>query len=121
MAVPLSFGEGAFRRLLDAYRRNAERAGRVFTLTEEQFRELTKSDCFYCGDAPNRPWPSRSGTGNYIYNGVDRYDNEHGYTIENCVSCCYRCNKMKSDLDVSEFMEHIKKVYKNLRGEQNWL
>ena len=49
--------------------------------------------------------------GPYVYNGVDRVDNERGYSLENCVPCCKFCNRMKRDLGKKEFLEHIKNIY----------
>jgi hypothetical protein len=40
----------------------------------------------------------------YIYNGVDRVNNDFGYSIDNCVSCCKVCNRMKGKKTVAEFV-----------------
>ena len=54
--------------------------------------------------------------GRYIYNGVDRKDNNLGYTIDNCVPCCHRCNSMKSNLSYQNFIQHISNIYKTTMG-----
>lgn len=80
-----------------------------FCLTEEEFRELIFSDCFYCGASPSIPLHS----GRFFRNGIDRVDNELGYFYHNCIPACWTCNKMKSNLDVTSFLEHSKKIFKN--------
>ena len=62
----------------------------------EEFLEFTKtSECHYC--AATIKWSAhaiiRNGSG---YN-LDRKDNEIGYTKDNCVACCKRCNWAKLD------------------------
>ena len=71
---------------------------REFSLTENEFRILVKSNCFYCGVEPKQKIilsaRENDNTKKYIflYNGIDRQNNEIGYIIENCVPCCGTCN-----------------------------
>jgi len=60
--------------------------GKQWELTLEQFifATLDKS-CHYCAEAL-----PKAGSG------LDRKDNNIGYTVENVVPCCTRCNKMKN-------------------------
>ena len=96
----------AFRRILRGYQAQAASRGIPFNLSRDEFRGLTQAHCFYCGVEPSQ--------GNlYIYNGIDRKDNEEGYTQSNCVSCCWLCNRMKGVLDVGEFTSHIHRVAKH--------
>ena len=74
--------------------------------------ELIKSNCYYCDGIGD----SKFGDYNYnneilTYTGIDRKDNNKGYIIDNCVSCCKRCNFMKHTLTKFEFIEHINKIY----------
>ena len=63
------------------------------SLTYEQFLEFTKQpDCHYCGKALN--WKPHSSSNGYK---LDRKDNSLGYSKDNCVVCCPRCNRSKSD------------------------
>ena len=48
----------------------------------------------------------------FLYNGIDRKDNNIGYIIENCVSCCGICNRMKMDMSYDDFLNHIRLIYK---------
>ena len=43
----------ARNKVLGTYRRNAEKAGRIWDLSDEDFDRLTSLDCHYCGSAPS--------------------------------------------------------------------
>lgn len=111
-------GEAARNTLLCAYRKNAKTRGLTFELSKEEFTKLTSSDCHYCGSAPDKSalgrhtgnQPQRTLNGDYLYNGIDRLNNDEGYTAHNCVSCCWDCNSMKSTRTVEEFLAHIHKI-----------
>jgi hypothetical protein len=64
------------------------------SLTYEEFLEFTKQNaCHYCGATVK--WQAFSiGKKGSAYN-LDRKDNNSGYTKENCVVCCKRCNRGK--------------------------
>ena len=49
----------------------------------------------------------------FKHNGIDRLINSIGYVFDNCVSCCYVCNKMKMNLDYTVFINQIIKINKN--------
>ena len=49
-------------------------------------------------------------------NGIDRIDSNIGYIKENCVSCCWTCNKMKNNFSQKEFLEKINKIYCNFKS-----
>ena len=58
----LPFGEASFNMLFDGYVRKARSRGLDFTLSREEFRALTKSDCLYCGRPPSQTRKTGSGT-----------------------------------------------------------
>ncbi len=103
-------GEAAKRRLLGDYISSAKERNKEFALSEEQFYWLVKQNCHYCGSEPLAKKRNKFGYGDYIYNGIDRVDNNIGYTFDNCVSCCKFCNKAKSTYELNEFIEWIKRV-----------
>jgi hypothetical protein len=70
-----------------------------FELTLERFLAIIGQPCFYCGEPPQP------------YNGVDRVNNNDGYTSQNSVSCCARCNRCKSTQTEEEFLNWVKRVY----------
>jgi hypothetical protein len=104
-------GQAASYHLYAQYRLHALRRNYEWSLNREEFLQLTKQDCVYCGSEPRTICKPTNGCfGEYIYNGLDRLVNSIGYTIENCVPCCARCNKMKGVMSSAEFIEHCKKV-----------
>ena len=93
------------------YRQSAKRRNYSFELSINFFSVLVKSDCFYCGSKPNRVQYNQSKKRNFIFcNGVDRKNNNIGYTEENCVSCCTICNRAKSNFSFDFFIEWIKNL-----------
>ena len=74
----------------------AKRRGLVFDLTLKEFKKFIESSCFYCGE-------SKAG-------GIGRVDNTMGYLKDNSVSCCSRCNRMKFNYSLEDFIDHCRKV-----------
>jgi len=95
--VRLAEGESSFNALYGDYRNNAEDRGLQFNLTKDEFRNLTKRDCFYCGIAPEQKMSGKDFFGSYIYNGIDRLDSQKNYDIDNCVPACWNCNVGKME------------------------
>lgn len=115
------FGESAFRAIRWSYVSNAEARGLVFELTDEELKGLFQSNCHYCGDPPaNHSRKKRKDAyASFKYNGVDRVNNELGYTVDNCVPCCRTCNWMKQRMSPSDFLTHCEKVVQYARkGER---
>lgn len=89
-------GVASFRELLRKYKQTARQRGHIFDLTEEQFAELTQQNCYYCGANPNNIQKTRTGYHEErVYSGLDRVDNNKGYTMDNVVPCCIHCNRAK--------------------------
>jgi len=112
MPWQLPEGESAFNNLYHSYKVSAERRGYSFNLSQKQFRKLTKELCFYCGIEPHKIIKGQGKTsGDYIYNGIDRIDNNKGYTKNNVVSCCFNCNSAKRELSQEDFFILISNIY----------
>ena len=60
---------------------------------------LIYADCYYCGKFPNK------------VNGIDRVNNSVGYTYDNCVPCCKRCNYLKNKTTQEEFAQWVIDIY----------
>ena len=83
----------------------------VFELTKEDFRALTKSNCYYCGQPPSQIVKAGNGVnGEYLYSGIDRVNNDLGYAISNVRPCCKQCNIAKGILTEAEFYAWIRRV-----------
>ena len=104
-------GEAAFNSLHLQYRRSAARRDLPFCLTKDEFKKLTRGDCYYCGKSPQQRTSKHRVNGSYIYNGIDRRDNDLGYTIDNCVPCCTLCNLKKLAMSEDEFITWVVSVY----------
>jgi 5-methylcytosine-specific restriction endonuclease McrA len=66
-------------------RAEAKRHGHDWTLSWEQYEELIRRCCEYCGlSLPE------------VSTGLDRKDSSRGYTPDNVVPCCRECNVAKN-------------------------
>ncbi len=96
-----------------SYTSGAVERGYIFELSDKKFDELIFGNCFYCGQEPEEyKSDARLNKTDLTFkrNGIDRLDNSIGYTDENCVTACFKCNKLKSNLNYSDFMQHITKI-----------
>jgi hypothetical protein len=81
------------------YKRSAETKRLTFEFNKEEFIELVKMPCYYCGILQEKG-----------FNGIDRLDSDKDYIKDNCVSCCTMCNMMKGTTSPTIFVhraEHI--------------
>lgn len=93
-------------------------------IDRSQWETLIKKNCYYCGCSPSREIVDRFGRtskpewveqSRQKVNGIDRFENEYGYTLENSVSCCWTCNNMKNTMDGIQFLEHLEKILNTQR------
>jgi len=114
--------EAAFRQAFSNYKKNAAVRGLRFELSADEFRTLAKQECRYCGAQPSnthKPTRPRAGAECFVYNGIDRLDNNDGYVTANVVPCCSMCNAAKSKLSVSEFLLWVGRVARHSAHEIN--
>lgn len=105
-------GKSLLRQQFLTYKSNAKRGGREFTLTQDQFEQITAETCVYCGASPQMRSKSRHAS--YSMNGIDRRDNNQGYVLVNCVPCCSTCNVAKASMSFDEFKAWISMVYQKI-------
>jgi len=105
-------GYSGMMQLLLQYKRSAKLKNHLFSLSVEQFKTITSSNCYYCGTPPKRTKYNNKTKlhSHYTYNGIDRKDNDLGYTTENSIPCCFTCNDWKSNMPYEEFLLHINKI-----------
>ena len=84
----------------DEYVRGAMKKNLQFNLDGDQFEVLVNSHCYYCDEYDETR-----------VIGIDRVDSERGYLINNVVPSCAICNRMKSDLEKDDVLNHICKIY----------
>ncbi len=80
-----------------AYKNRAKDKGFEMNITIEDFGAILTLPCQYCGMKATT---------------IDRINSNLGYVYGNVNPCCLRCNIMKNDLPLEQFLEHIKRVYK---------
>lgn len=105
-------------RLWRSYKRECEdprklrlrpyRLNRGFHLTVEDVKALISRPCHYCGESMQNS--SRLKKTIFRWNGIDRKDNNLGYTLSNCVPCCRQCNIAKGTQSVEQFLAWINRV-----------
>jgi 5-methylcytosine-specific restriction endonuclease McrA len=105
-------GEANFNYKYLSYRNRAKYKRIEFELSKEEFKSIILQKCFYCGSEKDMHHTKRSTNGLFFSNGIDRVDSNLGYVLNNCVACCKKCNVMKNDLDIKDFLNHIIKIFK---------
>lgn len=121
-AAKSSINKDPKRPLRDVYMRYAHGAiyrNYEWKLTPEQFEEIVTKNCTYC-QAPPREYKraKRKGKGagfRAVCNGIDRINNQLGYTLDNCTACCPTCNRMKGTMDIVEFAKQISRMHEVLK------
>lgn len=98
-----------FVSLFTRYKTNAIKRNYKFELDLNQFKQLISKECYYCGEKESNTFKLKNG---YFlrYNGIDRKNNNEGYTESNSVSCCSVCNKAKMTLSCEEFIILARKI-----------
>jgi len=75
----------------------AKQRNKELNITLEQFKKLWELPCKYCGDEVTTA-------------GLDRVDSSRGYTMDNIVRCCEKCNRAKNNMSVKDFIIHCRKI-----------
>ena len=86
-----------------SYRSRAEKKELEFAITHDDYKSIILQDCYLCG---------KESTDTNI-NGVDRVDNNVGYTIANCKACCKECNHMKNSYALEDLLAKIERIHEN--------
>lgn len=108
----LPYGMACFKYKINTYKKRAKKSNIPFNLSNDDFLELSQGDCHYCGIKPtarNRKI-YETFNGQFLYNGIDRINNDLGYTVENCVPCCSMCNRAKYTHTYQEFLEYLDRL-----------
>ena len=87
------------------YKCNHEK--RKFDLTYDACLNLWKNGCIYC----KKDIMNETGCG------LDRINNDKGYTFDNVVSCCGDCNKIRNNILTHKEMEVAMTAILNYRRE----
>jgi len=117
-------GDASMNFVYKNYKVSAKNRNLSFNIDKNKFKELTQKNCHYCDSAPYTIAKAKNGkrklNGDFVYNGLDRIDSQIGYELNNVVTCCKFCNRLKSNLvSYDEFVKIIE-VLKLNRGDNIW-
>lgn len=119
-STQLPKGQAALNHKYSMYKNSKPSLKYGFELSKEQFKALILQNCYYCGEPPATPITnsSRNLNGSFLANGVDRVDSSKGYSLDNCVACCTRCNLGKREHSVASFLDWVFKVANFNKGSK---
>lgn len=83
------------------YKLRATSVGMQFTLNQKEFAAIRIQPCHYCGYCENAV-------------GIDRKDNNEGYTLTNSLPCCWRCNRLKGTMIYIDFIKACREISEHL-------
>lgn len=106
--------EAALHAFIQRYKRGAKERSIDFDLSDEEFVSISSLKCFYCGASPKEMKSKSKFKTELFTNGLDRVNNDEGYRLNNCVSCCSDCNVAKRALSLEEFEDLIVRQYETL-------
>lgn len=93
--------------------RSGSQLGRGY-LSRETWERIVTQPCFYCGELDERTHSDAKRRGHLDavvrIVGVDRVDNDRGYEEDNCVPCCFQCNRAKGAMKQSAFLSWARRV-----------
>lgn len=104
--------EASFNSLYSSYKDRSKRKKIEFELTKEEFRKIATDNCYFCGVKPYQIFAKgkKHKNGHFLHNGLDRIDNQKGYTVENVKPSCEICNKAKRDLSLESFLKWVDRI-----------
>lgn len=107
-----------YNRLYRTLKNGAKSRNLDMDLSFDDFLIMIKLNCYLCGSPPSDvrfSWTRRPANRyldeGVLVNGIDRVDNNKGYTKDNSFPCCEQCNKMKSNLSLETFKNKIRMIY----------
>lgn len=111
-------GVSFINSLIYDYKRRCKRKGLNFNLDYDSFKNLILQNCHYCGQEPSNLGRKtnlnnrliKRFNGQFNYNGIDRVNNDLGYSLDNVVPCCKLCNTMKFTLSKKQFLKQIQRI-----------
>lgn len=83
---------------IGSYKTSAKKRGYSWELSNDLAQELFEKKCYYCGQPPTP------------LNGIDRVNNNYGYTVDNSVPCCKKCNYAKNDMSLDEWYDWLNRI-----------
>lgn len=105
-----------WKRIYSYLKHSKDKRSRIvdFNLTLNEVQQLCSQSCHYCNESYSLIKKDIYFNENGIeikYNGLDRIDSNKGYTSDNVVPCCTRCNMAKNDMTMDEFKCWLNKIF----------
>ncbi len=97
----------AAKSIYGTYMVGASKRNLDFTLSLEDFTALIRKNCDYCGRPPSNAHRKRVYLPSFLYSGLDRVNNNLGYSTDNCLPCCKSCNWSKGKKTHTEFLAYL--------------
>lgn len=110
----IPYGKAAENNSYKRYKDSAKKRQIDFLLTKDEVGKLFRENCHYCGSVPSIVSGSKHYNGEFIRNGIDRIDSNGPYSLDNCVTCCSKCNYAKGTMSYNEFIDWAVKLYNHL-------
>jgi hypothetical protein len=114
-----TYEDRALTHIISGYKAHAKQRKQVFDIDRQVFLGLIKKDCFWCGSPPSNRIRGDvvfhiNGEEHkdfiFIYNGLDRINNDIGYTLNNVLPSCYVCNRARNNMTFEDFDQWIKNL-----------
>ena len=83
------------------YKNRASKKNLDFILSQDEFDALKQEPCYLCGKTSSLQH----------LNGVDRLDNNKGYTMDNIKACCFGCNHLKRNYVLEDMLNKFMDIY----------
>lgn len=116
----LSGNSAAFNSLYLSLKNRAKKKELIFNISKKIFKSLSSKNCYYCNTVPIQEMKTYKNTPSYFYNGLDRIDNSKGYTVDNVLTACGRCNKLRgTELTVEETLLVVSTLLKFRAQNEN--
>jgi len=93
----IMYGKPIIEQIYTRYKKSATHRELSFDISIDDFKELWQKPCSYCGEE-------------ILTIGVDRVDNDFGYTKNNIVPCCTQCNLSKRAMSAEEYILRCMRV-----------
>lgn len=105
--------EGCESEVYNSLLGNCRRRKIYCRLKFETVKNLLAANCFYCGAPPRNRIKRLLFT--YLYQGIDRLNNDKGYVDGNVLPCCGACNSIKGKHLSHEEMLLVAQMLKTFR------
>lgn len=102
----------AVHSTITRYRREAQKRGIAWELSDPQAKALLCQPCHYCGIAPSLAVKVDGQIAHHV-GGIDRVDSAGPYSVANTVPCCWDCNRAKGVLSEGEFYAWVSRAFRH--------